>query len=121
MFYGGGGGGRGRRNMYYLTGLPGWMRGMGPGGPCAQYLLTGQWPTPQMQAAWQAVQAGQAPFPAYGTGFPGPMYGTGMAAPSGAPGMTREQELSMLRNQADWLKGQMDQISNRISELEKEP
>lgn len=31
----GGGGGRGRRNMYYATGLPGWMRfgGMGYGRP----------------------------------------------------------------------------------------
>jgi hypothetical protein len=42
-------GGRGHRNMYYATGLPGWMRGRGGGGPCAQYLLTGQWPTPEMQ------------------------------------------------------------------------
>jgi hypothetical protein len=24
--FGGGGGGRGRRNMFYATGLPGWMR-----------------------------------------------------------------------------------------------
>jgi len=110
MFYGGGsygggagGGGRGRRNMYYLTGLPGWMRGMSPGGPCAQFLLSGQWPTPQMQAAWQAMQSGQAPGSAWG-----------------APQMTREQELPMLRSQADWLKSQLDQISARISELEKE-
>lgn len=137
MFYGGGGGGggRGRRNMYYLTGLPGWMRfGYSPGwvgrsptgmGPGATYLMTGQWPTPQAQAYWDAMQAGQAPAPAFGmgmagTGVPGPMYGAGMAAPWGAPDMTREQELSMLRDQADWLKSQLDQISNRISELEKE-
>jgi hypothetical protein len=135
MFYGGGGGGRGRRNMYYLTGLPGWMRfGFSPGwvgrsptgmGPGATYLMTGQWPTPQAQAYWDAMQAGQAPFPAYGMGaagmgIPGPAYGAGMVPPWGAPTMTREQELSMLRNQADWLKSQLDQISNRISELEKE-
>jgi len=48
--------------MYNLTGLPGWMRfGFSPGrgggpGPCAQYLMTGQWPTPQMAAGWQAMQ-----------------------------------------------------------------
>jgi hypothetical protein len=65
--------------------------------------MTGQWPTPQMQAAWTGVQGGQAP-PAFG----------------GAPGATREQELSVLRNQADWLKTQLDQISSRIAELEKE-
>ena len=107
-FYGGGG--RGRRNMYYLTGLPGWLRGMGPGGPCAQFLMTGQWPTPQMQAAWQGMQAGQAPVPTWGAAAPGFW---------GGPQMTREQELSMLRDQADWLKSQLDQIGARISELEK--
>jgi hypothetical protein len=116
MFYGGGGGGgfgggRGRRNMYHLTGLPGWMRGMGPGGPCAQYLMSGQWPTPQMQAAWQAMQAGQAPAPGWGPEG---------AAPWGGPGVTRDQELSMLTQQADWLKSQLDSISARIAELEKD-
>ena len=45
-----------RRNMYYATGLPGWMRlgyspgwmGRSPGGlgPCAQHLMAGQWPAP---------------------------------------------------------------------------
>ena len=109
------------RNMYNLTGLPGWMRfGFSPGwvgrsptglGPCASFLMTGQWPTPQAQAYWQASQAGQAPWPAWG-----PMG----AAPWGAPEMTREQELPILRDQADWLKSQLDQISARISELEKE-
>ena len=42
------------RNMYQATGRPGWMRhaaspgwtGRSPSGlgPCAQYLVTGQWP-----------------------------------------------------------------------------
>lgn len=109
------------RNMYNLTGLPGWMRfGFSPGwvgrsptglGPGASFLMTGQWPTPQAQAYWQASQAGQAPWPA------GAPMG---AAPWGAPEMTREQELPILRDQADWLKSQLDQISARISELEKE-
>ena len=54
------------RYMYYATGLPGWMRfGYSPGwlgvsptgmGPAASYLMTGQWPTPQMAAAWQGRQ-----------------------------------------------------------------
>ncbi|UCH34956.1 MAG: hypothetical protein JSV65_00975 [Armatimonadota bacterium] len=91
------------RNMYYLTGMPGWMRfGFSPGwvgrsptgmGPCASYLMTGQWPMPQAQ--WDAAQGG-----------PGPM--------------TREQELQWLRSQAEVLKSHLDQISSRVAELEKE-
>ena len=110
----------GHRNMYYLTGLPGWMRfGYSPGwvgksatglGPAAQFMMTGQWPTPQMQAYWNAVQSGNAPNPAYGQpGF----------QPFGAP-MTPEQEVEFLKNQAEILSQQLEQINNRISELEKE-
>jgi len=104
MFYGGGyggGGGRGHRNMYRLTGLPGWMRGMSPGGPCAQYLLTGQWPTPQMQAAWQAMRAGQ------------PVAGTAVPADAQA-------QLGWLRTQAQFLKQQLEQVEARIAELERQ-
>ena len=112
-------GGHGHRWMYYATGLPGWMRfGFSPGwlgysptglGPCAEYLMTGQWPTPQMAAAWQA-----GPW-AIGAPAAGTM-------PYGAPApgtMSPEQELSMLRDQAEALRGQLDQIANRIEELEK--
>jgi len=108
MFYGGGfyggrgdRGRRGRRNMYYLTGLPGWMRGMGPGGPCAQFLLTGQWPTPQMKAAWQAMQTGQ---------------------PSVAPGLPvdAQGQLGGLKAQAQFLQQQLEQIQARIAELERQ-
>lgn len=115
-------GGRGHRNMYYLTGLPGWMRfGFSPGwqgrsptglGPGATYLMTGQWPTPQAQAYWQAMQAGQAPYPFYGAPATAPV-----ATPF-APGMTREQELDFLRNQAQAVKGQLEQIEARMRELE---
>ena len=105
MFYGGGfyggRGGRGRRNMYYLTGLPGWMRGMGGGGPCAQFLLSGQWPTPQMQAAWQAMQAGQP--------------GTAPGAPVDA-----QAQLSWLKTQAQVLQQQLDQVQARIADLERQ-
>ncbi len=112
-------GGRGNRWMYQLTGLPGWMRfGFSPGwqgrsptglGLGATYLMTGQWPTPQAQAYWQAMQAGQAPYPSYG-------------APAGvmpsAPQMTREQELDFLKNQANMIKSQLEQIEARVRELE---
>ena len=120
--------------MYYLTGLPGWMRfGFSPGwlgrsptglGPTASYLMTGQWPTPQAQSYWQAMQAGQAPYPAYGG--PGTMPYSFPQAPGitpgvapFAPGASPEQELSFLRDQAGALKNQIDQINSRIKELEK--
>jgi len=127
-------GGYGNRYMYYLTGLPGWMRfGFSPGwigrsptglGPAASYMMTGQWPTPQAQAYWQSMQAGQAPYP-YFSGYGAAPTGGGApmgAAPMGAPFMPQaspEQELSFLKNQADSLKNQMEQINSRIKELEK--
>lgn len=101
MFYGAGrGGGRGHRNMYYATGLPGWMRGMSPGGPCAQFLMTGQWPTPQAQTAWQAMQAGAAP-------------AAGLAADPAS-------QLGMLRSQAELLRQQLAQLEARIAQLENQ-
>ncbi len=127
-------GGYGNRYMYYLTGLPGWMRfGFSPGwlgrsptglGPTASYLMTGQWPTPQAQSYWQAMQAGQAPYPAYGGagtmpyGFPQAPGTTPGVAPF-APAASPEQELSFLKDQASALKSQIDQINSRIKELEK--
>lgn len=119
-------GGRGNRWMYYATGLPGWMRfGFSPGwvgrsptglGPCATYMMTGQWPTPQAQAYWQAMQSGQTPYPAYGMGWT-------MTPPAFAPGFgtgpTEEQELQMLKNQAQMLSQQLEGIQSRIAELEK--
>lgn len=127
-------GGHGNRYMYYLTGLPGWMRlGFSPGwlgrsatglGPCANYLMSAQWPTPQAQAYWQDMQAGQAPYPMYGGSGATP-YGFAAAPgmmPGGAPyggGISPEQELDFLKNQADALKTQIDQVNSRIEELEK--
>jgi len=85
------------RNMYYLTGQPGWMRfGFSPGwigrsptglGPCAQYLLTGRWP----------VGAG-VPF-------------VQQAAPWG---------IDALRAQAEALRQQLTLIEERIRQLEQE-
>ena len=113
--------------MYYATGLPGWMRfGFSPGwvgrsptglGPCASYMMTGEWPTPQAQAYWQGMQSGQAPYPYYGGvwAMTPPAFGAGFA-----PGLSREQELGMLKEQADMLRQQMEEIDSRIAELEKE-
>ena len=112
----------GHRNMYYLTGLPRWMRfGYSPGWggmpPGATYLTTGQWPTPQAQDYWQAMQSGQATYPQYGQ--TAPPYYPGFQPPEG-PMMTPEQELNLLKNQADFLKQQLEQIDTRVKELEEE-
>jgi len=56
-------------------------------------------------------------YPYYGGAAPYPFYG---GAPF-APQITREQELDSLRNQADMLKSQLDQIEARVRELGKEP
>jgi hypothetical protein len=119
-------GGYGHRNMYYLTGLPGWMRfGFSPGwigrsptglGPAASYLMTGQWPTPQMQDAWQS---GQVPFAPASSGFPMPGFPTPYD-PWGAAQVTPEQELGMLKDQAGMLSDQLKQVDERIKELKKE-
>ena len=117
-------GGYGHRNMYYMTGLPGWMRfGYSPGwvgrsptglGPAAQYLMTGTWPTPQMQAAWQT---GQVPY-TQGGGFPMPGFATPYD-PWGVAQFPPEQELQMLQGQAEILEDELDGIKKRIGELEK--
>lgn len=100
-----------RRNMYYATGLPGWMRfGYSPGwvgrspsglGPCAQFLRTGQWPNPAMADAWQGMGAGAAAsWP--GAGFqPGP-----------------QQQLAMLQMQANLLQQQLQAVRDQIASLE---
>ncbi len=91
--------GHGHRNMYNLTGQPGWMRlGYSPGwagrspsglGPCAEYMLAGRWPTPM--GAFTPPQAW-----------------------AGAGG-----EVEFLKAQADRMQQTLAQISERISELEK--
>jgi len=89
-----------RRSMFNATGVPGWMRfGFGPGrgggpGPCAQYLLTGQWPTPQLAAAWQAMQMGAGPVPAPST------------------------QVQALKTQAEMMETQLAQLRETITHLE---
>ena len=103
------------RWMYYSTGLPGWMRfGFSPGwvgrsptglGPCASYMMTGTWPTPQAQAYWEGAQSGSAQVP-----WPGAMPFAGVAP---------EDELDFLREHAKMLSNQIEAVSKRITELEK--
>ena len=57
----------------------------------------------------------------YATGLPGwARFGYAPAYGPYAPQPTREQEAEVLKQQAEWLKGQLDAISKRIAELEQE-
>jgi hypothetical protein len=101
--------------MYYLTGLPGWMRfgyspgwvGRSPTGlpPCAQYLSQiGQMP---QFASWMQQQTPVAPV-------------VGPATVSvGAQAMPKEQEIAMLESQAQMLGDQLEQLKKRLEELKK--
>lgn len=55
--------------------------------------------------------------PGMGTGFPQAPYGPGQR--SSQPQMSREQELSMLKKQAEEIEKQLEQIKKRIKDLEK--
>ncbi|GAF68388.1 unnamed protein product [marine sediment metagenome] len=112
-------GGRGGMGFGLRGSSPPWPYvGLGRGGlpRCGYFLsgvarLPGAWPTPQTQAYWQAMPAGQAPYPSYGapTATPG-------TTPF-APQMTREQELDFLKNQAQAMRGQLEQIEARMHDL----
>ena len=93
----------GHRNMYYATGLPGWMRlgyspgwiGRSPGGlPPTVHLRTRMWQTPLPQTQWQGMQ-------------------------TGVPAMPGQQELVMLESRALMLRQQLEQIRKRLKELKK--
>jgi hypothetical protein len=111
--------------MYELTGLPGWMRfGFSPGwmgrspsglGPCAQYLISGQWPTPQMDLAWRQ---GQIPY-SQAPGFPMPGFATPYG-PWGAAEVTPDQELNLLKAEAQQVRDELQAIEKRIADLEKQ-
>jgi hypothetical protein len=113
------------RRMYELTGLPGWMRfGYSPGwegrspsglGPCAQYLMHGMWPTPQMNTAWGQGRVPFSPAP----GFPMPGFAT-PHDPWGAAELTPEQELDFLQEEARQIRDELSAIEQRIQELERE-
>lgn len=56
----------------------------------------------------------------YATGLPGwARFGHAPAYGPYAPPPTREQETEMLKEQAEWLKEQLDAISQRIAEFEQ--
>ena len=107
-------------------------RGMGPmtgggRGFCSPWgigaAFRGGMPTPYPRTPYPSYGSrGATPFyGGYGAyGSPGAMPSYGGYAPGAspfAPQMTREQELDFLRNQADIMKGQLEQIEARINEL----
>jgi hypothetical protein len=109
-------GGNRHRNMYYLTGLPGWMRfGYSPGWgdmpPGAQYIMTGHWPTPQADAYWRAMQ--DMNYQQFGDAAFSERY-----EPM-SPYLSKEMQIQALQNQAEFFKTQLSQILARIEELEK--
>ena len=100
-------GGHGHRNMYYATGLPGWVRfGYSPGWgglpPAAQYLQN----TGQTQAFLASM--------GYPESAPGVWPASVMAPQS------KEQELASLRAQKESLEGQIQALNERLEVLEKE-
>ncbi len=59
-------------------------------------------------------------YPYYGAGIPYPFYGAPTTAPgtiSPTPQMTPEQEFDFLKNQAQTIKSQLEQIESRMREL----
>jgi len=128
------GGGRGFCSPYGFGGGFGRGYGFRMGMP---YPVGGQWSGAPAPGAYGSPAAmpygypyGGAPYA--GAAYPGAMpYGYGGAPmgtmpgpPTGAAGanpyapqMTREQELDLLRSQAEAIKGQLEQIDARIKEL----
>ena len=104
-------GGNRWRNMYYLTGLPGWMRfGFSPG-------WIGRSPTGLPPAAQYLTQTGQ--MPQFGSWIQQQAPAVAPVAPMGMPAMPKEQEISMLESQAKMLGDQLEQIKKRLKELSK--
>lgn len=121
--FGRGFGFRGGMGFGFRGSSPPWPYvGLGRGGlPRCGYFLSGAAGAP---SAWPYQQtpypsslgfsAGQSPYPFYAGTPP-----TSERAPF-APQMTREQELDLLRGQAEGIKGQLEQIEARIQELASE-
>ncbi len=115
------------RRMYYLTGLPGWVRfGYSPGWvdrsptglpPTAQWIMQSGL-MPQYLSYLQAIAPTTPPvaFPP----TPGAPTAPAAALPTTfAPALTKEQERQMLEQQVKALEAQLDAIKKRLEELGK--
>lgn len=113
----------GHRNMFRLTGMPGWMRfGYSPGWngmpPGAQYLSE----TGQLDQAvdWFQQQAGSEPQKTTQQPQQTPV-SAGQAQPvqPSQPQISKEQEIQMLKQQAQGLEQQIDRIREKIEQLKE--
>lgn len=116
-------GGYRHRNMYYATGLPGWMRfGYSPGWgglpPGAQFLMQSGM-MPQFWSWMQSQMPYQSTWPMMPQSLPYSQSPMPMMPPMGMPGMSKEQEIQLLQNQAQALEGQLEGIRKRMEELEQ--
>ena len=121
--------GRGGWGFGFRGSSPPWpFVGLGRGGlPRCGYFLSGAAgaPVPPGYPSYSSPEAmpyGGSPY-AGGTpysGYSGALMGAVPGANPYAPQMTREQELDFLKNQAETINGQLEQIDARIRELGEE-
>jgi hypothetical protein len=102
------------RRMYYLTGMPGWIRfGYSPGwvgrsptglSPTAEWIMSsGLMPQYLQYLSTGATQPAATPF-----------------TPTGAP-LTKEQEVQMLEQQAKAIEAQLEATRRRLEAVQKRP
>ncbi|MEA3442372.1 MAG: hypothetical protein U9R04_02625 [Chloroflexota bacterium] len=130
--FGGRGFGRGGWGFGFRGSSPPWPYvGIGRGGlPRCGYFLSGAAAAPMTGYPYNTYPGTTAPYgvPYAGAAYPPdypqtvPYGGAGaFAGPSPySPPMTPEEELDFLRNQAQSIKGQLEQIDSRVKELGKE-
>jgi hypothetical protein len=120
------------RNMYYLTGLPGWVRfGFSPGWvgrsptglpPTAQWLIqSGLMP---QYLSYLGTAAPTVPSAAVPPTVPSPGVPPTAGAPTAPtapfyPTITKEQEKTMLEQQVKALESQLEAIRKRLEEIGK--
>jgi hypothetical protein len=118
----GGGGGfgfRGGMGFGFRGSSPPWPYvGIGRGGlPRHEYFLSGAMGAPEQ---WPYQQAPYPESPGFGVGQGSyPLYAAASPAFGNAP-YTKEQELDFLRNQAEAISEQLEQIEARMRDLESE-
>jgi len=108
------------RRMYYLTGMPGWLRfGYSPG-------WVGRSPTGLPPTAQWIMSSGLMPQYLHYLGATAPSAAPTMVpptvptAPTGVP-LTKEQEEQMLKQQAEAIGSQLDAMRKRLEELRTSP
>jgi len=103
------------RNMYYATGLPGWMRfGYSPG-------WIGRSPTGMPPGAEWIMSSGQMPQYQEYLQARMPATPSTTSVPPVGPTLTKEQEKQMLEQQVATIESQLEATRKRMEELRKSP